>query len=114
MSTSLSIQTKIIIFVAAMAIIEIIALISLKKYSENKNIFFFIMGIIMYALICVIIVHTFTFSKMSVVNSLWNGLSLIFILMIGYIVFKDKINSNEIMAIILIMIAIYLISKKHA
>jgi multidrug transporter EmrE-like cation transporter len=46
---------------------------------------------------------------MGLVNCVWSGISVIFILMVGYVIFSEAINIRDIVGVILIIIGTWLI-----
>ena len=47
---------------------------------------------------------------MGLINCLWSGVSIIIILLVGYFLFKEKLNNRDITGIILIIAGIMLIN----
>lgn len=104
--------TNLIMIIVILSIFEIIVFYSLKKYADTKKKYFFLLAILSYVIIAYMLSYSFTNNKMAIVNSLWNGISMFLIILLGYVIFKQSLKANEIVAIIFIMIAIMLIAKK--
>lgn len=104
---------KLIIGLIILSIVETIGVIFLKKYNRTRKIPIFVLGAIFYVIVAALLVYLFNFQKIAIVNSLWNGISIVLITISGYLFFKESLTSNEIIAIILIIIAGFLISNKN-
>ena len=102
---------KLMLLVFMMTIAEVLALTSLKKFSETKKAYYFIASIFLYVIICALIVISFRFKEMSLLNALWNGLSIVLVIIVGYLLFKERITKYELLGVFLIIIAIYLIAS---
>ena len=81
----------------------------LYLFSASFNILFFIIAILIYACIGFLISLSFRFERIGIINAIWNGLSLLMIILLGYFAFNEKITMKELSAIILIIIAIFLV-----
>lgn len=94
----------LIIILVLLSILEIIVFASMKQYSNTKNKWFFVMSIIGYIMITILLIYSFNFNHMSIVNSLWNAISIISISILGYLAFNEKLNWKEVIAITIIII----------
>ncbi|XWV26910.1 hypothetical protein QJ857_gp0140 [Tupanvirus soda lake] len=103
-------NTIIIIVLILLSIIEIFVFVSLKQYNETKRNFYFISAIIFYVLIAYLLVYSFNYEHMAIVNAFWNGISIISISLIGYYFFQEALTINEITAMILVVIAIIIVA----
>ena len=106
----MAVPIMLLVIIAAFA--DLMALSAIKEYSRTKKYEFFIIAVLMYIFICLLMAYIFTLREMAVINSLWNAFSVILVLIAGYIFFKEKVTVNEIIGIILIIIATILISYR--
>lgn len=106
-------ETLFLIFILIIvSIAETLALTSLEKYNITRNKLYFLGGVGMYVVICFMLVYLFQYGKLAIVNSLWNGISMIMVVFVGYFIFKNALTVNEIVAVILIIMATLLVSVK--
>lgn len=98
-----------ILLIVMLSILEIMVFYYLKKYNDNNNILFFIVAVMIYACIAYLISLTFRFQRMGIINAIWNGISLLTIILLGYFAFGEKISGKEFFAIFLIIVAIFLV-----
>jgi multidrug transporter EmrE-like cation transporter len=93
----------IIYIIITIVIMEACAQSCIKQYSNSKNYLFFIAGIIFYSIVCYLLHLTYKYENIGISNLLWSGLSIIAMLVIGVLIFKEKIHVHDIFAILLIM-----------
>jgi multidrug transporter EmrE-like cation transporter len=94
----------IIAYVLIIVIIECFAQICLKKYSNEKSIHLLLIGAFIYAIIAYLLVLSFSFEKMAIINVLWGGISAIFLTLMAYYLYNEKINSYQLLGIIIVLI----------
>lgn len=97
------------IIVIILSIIEVFIFAGLKKYHDTKNKWYFLASIIGYVVVAALLVYSFNFQEIAVINGLWNALTLVLIALLGYFVFKERLNWKEIIAIILMLVAMLLL-----
>ena len=102
----------VIIILIILSIAEIFVFYCLKKYNDSNKILYFIVAIILYIIIAYLLSYSFKFNNMAIINSMWNAVSIVLVVLLGYFVFHESLTANEITAIILIIIATILIIKK--
>jgi multidrug transporter EmrE-like cation transporter len=88
---------------------ECVAQGCLKKFFKDSNFFLFLSGIICYAAVCYLLVKSYQFKSMGIVNCIWSGVSILFILWIGWAVFNETINTRDVMGIAFIISGIWFI-----
>lgn len=102
-----------LIYLSILVISELIAQFFLKKQTEildNNN--YLLLGIIFYIIVAIYFHKVLkTGKKLGILNSLFNALSTIGVIIIGYLAFGEKINHNQLLGIILISIGIVLIES---
>ena len=75
---------------------------------------FFILGLLMYSLVCAGLYVSYGFRSMGIINVLWSCLSIVSILLIGIIFFHDTVNINDIIGILFILVGfIFVFFKGH-
>lgn len=101
---------NILVIIILISIFECIAQGCLKKYFQKKNnLYLFGIGVICYTVVCYLLVQSYGFKSMGMVNCLWSGVSILFIVWIGYAFFNEKIAVQDIVGIVLIIIGIWFI-----
>jgi multidrug transporter EmrE-like cation transporter len=100
---------NIIVIIVLISLFECIAQGCLKKFFKNSKLFFFGIGVICYAAVCYLLVRSYHFKSMGIVNCIWSGVSILFIVSIGCIFFNESINLQDFVGILLILIGIWFI-----
>ena len=104
---------SIILYTALLAGFETISMTALTQYSKDKNILYLLLGIIIYGLIIpFLVIISLNFEGIGTVNFLWNIITTVSMIVIGYYIFGDKVNHLHfislflgISAIVVLMIA---------
>lgn len=90
----------IIILVILLTSIESFSQYNLKLFNKSNNIQYFLLGTLGFVIISFMLSYLFGFEKMGIVNNLWNVCSSIFIVIVGYLFFKEKLSTIQIIGII--------------
>jgi small multidrug resistance pump len=70
-----------------------------------------IFALLGYIILAFSLSYCFNFSEMAIVNGIWNGISILTIAIMGWILFGEKLTTRKILALVLISIAIVLAIK---
>jgi small multidrug resistance pump len=82
-----------------------------KTYSNDKKYCYLAIAIFFYALVAVFLSRAQENTNIGVVNSLWSGLSVVSVCLVGYLFFGQTITPKQGGAILLILIGVcYLVS----
>lgn len=101
------------LFFLCIVFFEVIALYSVKKYSQTKEWGYLATSILCYGLIPVFLYLIIKQGEnVSTVNIIWNILSTIYGLVIGMLIFQEKIHSLQIYGVILGVLGLGLILWK--
>lgn len=93
------------------AIIEAGGMYFIQKYYQTSILLYYFLSLLTYALILIVILHSFKYANLAIGYSLWNGFAIILVVAISYFVFRQKTKPREIIGIILILIAVFLITS---
>jgi multidrug transporter EmrE-like cation transporter len=75
----------------------------LKKYSLNNNTVLYWVGVAFYALVCLLLVLSYKYKSMGLINILWSGLSVLLILSVGFLFFNETISQMDWIGVGLIL-----------
>jgi multidrug transporter EmrE-like cation transporter len=103
------ILNNLLVLILLISTVECIAQGCLKTFFANSQVYLFIISVICYVIVCYLLVQSYHFKSMGLVNCVWSGMSVLFILMIGYFIFSESINIRDISGVILIIIGTWLI-----
>jgi multidrug transporter EmrE-like cation transporter len=95
------------LFTSLLAGFEIIAMTALTLYSKLYNPYYLIIGVLIYgAVIPFLIVKSVNFDGIGTVNFLWNIITTVSMIVIGYYIFGDKVNHLHYISFLLGIAAI--------
>jgi len=79
---------------------------SALKYLHLHNGYkhYYLYALMFYALVCLLLLQSYKYKGMGIVNVLWSGLSILVILSVSIIIFGEKITKMDIIGIILIIL----------
>jgi len=97
------------LLVIGILISETIALSFLKEYSVNPNLLFYFLGLLFYCLVTILLVKSFKYEGVGVVNVLWSAFSIMFVVGAGVLIFKEKIHLVELLGVIMVLGGVSLI-----
>lgn len=100
---------RLILAILILSIIEVVSGAFLKKYYQTKNKWFFISSIFLYFITFFILMILFRDNGFDKVNYFWTGVSVVVAIIVGYLFFEEAITPRRIIALVLIVIAIYLV-----
>lgn len=92
-----------IAFVIGIVLIECGAQYCLKKYEKCKLFYWFIFGVLIYGIIAYILVLSFKYEKLAIVNVMWGGLSALILTLMAYYFYGEKLSWKQILGIIVII-----------
>jgi multidrug transporter EmrE-like cation transporter len=100
----------LIIIIILISLCETLGQSCLKFFDKNNHRFeFYLLGIIFYALVCFLLVMSYKYRGMGIINVLWSGISILLIMSSGIIFFGEKITTMDKIGIILIISGIVFI-----
>jgi multidrug transporter EmrE-like cation transporter len=100
---------NLLVIIILISSVECVAQGCLKTFFNNSQVYLFVISVVCYVIVCYLLVRSYQFKSMGLVNCVWSGISVIFILMVGYVIFSEAINIRDIVGVILIIIGTWLI-----
>jgi multidrug transporter EmrE-like cation transporter len=91
--------------------IESGAMYQLKTFSLTNNIVHYGLGIFLYSLSATLLMISFNFEEIGIINHSWNIFSSIFGFALGYIVFKETLTKAEGIGVIISLIGLILMNS---
>jgi multidrug transporter EmrE-like cation transporter len=81
----------------------------LKKYSNNKEVLWFLMGAFIYGIIAYFLVLSFGFEKLAIVNIMWGAFSAVILTFMAYYFYDETLTWTQIAGIVVIFIGTVLL-----
>ena len=104
---------KFLIIVTLIAVIESFSIASLKEYYISSKIRYFVISVILYIIICYLLTLTFKYQGIGICNVIWSAISIIMVIFLGILFFKENINLYDGFGSILVISGIYIIKKNE-
>jgi small multidrug resistance pump len=106
----------LLIIIIFISLFELCGQTCLKYFGMNNsnNTHYFFIGILFYIIVCYLLVQSYKYKGMGIVNVLWSGLSILIILSIGIIFFNEKITTYDKIGIFFIILGIFFITYEGA
>jgi small multidrug resistance pump len=94
----------LLLLVVAIAISECLAQSCLKRYhTAPDKIYLYIAGVLFYTIVCALLVMSYKYKGMGLVNVLWSGLSVLVILSTSMLFFDENITRLDMLGAAMIV-----------
>ena len=93
----------ILLLVLTIVSIECCAQYCLKKYSQTNILIWFVIAAVIYAIIAYLLMLSFRFEKLVIVNVMWGGMSAVFLSTMAYFVYNESLSYCQVLGIITIL-----------
>ncbi len=106
---------KLLICFTALVFVEIFAEISLtKSVKTNKPNLWFTIGIFLYILVAILFWFCLKLKngKLSILNIIWQAANIVIVAILGFLIFKEKLNLFQILGLILVVIGSIMVGMK--
>ena len=100
----------VIYAVVLITIFEAIAQLCLKKFQKGNptNYVYFLLGMLFYMAVCGLLCVCYSHKgHLGRVNLMWSCMSIVFVIIVGYVFLQEKIKMHDFAAIFFALLAIY-------
>tara|TARA_B100000902_G_scaffold384718_1_gene425204 strand:- start:1108 stop:1488 length:381 start_codon:yes stop_codon:yes gene_type:complete len=104
----------LVIIIVGIVICEAIAQYHIKLYNEIPEKYYYLMGLGFYGIIVYLLNEAYNKTTMGTAKVLWAGMSSITILLIGRLFFGEKIETNEWVGMMLILLGVAITQMKKS
>tara|TARA_B100000575_G_scaffold191104_1_gene154195 strand:- start:23697 stop:24077 length:381 start_codon:yes stop_codon:yes gene_type:complete len=104
----------LVIIIVGIVICEAIAQYHIKLYNEIPEKYYYLMGLGFYGIIVYLLNEAYNKTTMGTAKVLWAGMSSITILLIGRLFFGEKIDTNEWVGMMLILLGVAITQMKKS
>jgi multidrug transporter EmrE-like cation transporter len=88
-------------------ILECLGQMCLKSYFNNPGkIHLYFIAIVFYAMVCLMLVMSYKYRGMGIINVLWSGISVLAVASAGVLVFHETLTRLDIIGIVCILVGI--------
>jgi len=97
--------STLLIIILLISISECLGQTCLKTlYNEPKQYHLYFAAVLFYSIVCYLLVLSYTYKGMGLVNVLWSGLSILIILSTGALFFNETITKLDIVGVICVIL----------
>lgn len=100
-------------------LLGIVTLISLSEcagqgclksfYAEPSKTYLYLLGIAFYAIVCTLLVMSYRYTSMGLINVLWSGVSVLVIVSAGMLFFNETITRLDAIGVAMILVGMSLV-----
>jgi len=101
-----------IFLIIVIVIFESIAQYHISESKRRNSIIFFLLAIASYSVICLLLHKCYDLGEMANTNFTWYTLSILSIVIIGYLGFDEKITRYDLIGLVMAISGLYLIFVK--
>jgi multidrug transporter EmrE-like cation transporter len=106
-SSYMNAQSALLLLVLAISISECLGQSCLKTYHKSpEKTHLYIAGVLFYTIVCALLVMSYKYKGMGLVNVLWSGLSVLVILSTGMLFFGEDITRMDMIGAAMIVAGI--------
>lgn len=78
-------------------------------YGQPNKTYLYVLGIAFYAIVCTLLVLSYRYKGMGIMNVLWSGMSVLVVVSAGMVFFGEKITQLDAAGIVLILAGMALV-----
>uniref|UniRef100_A0A6C0HGF8 EamA domain-containing protein n=1 Tax=viral metagenome TaxID=1070528 RepID=A0A6C0HGF8_9ZZZZ len=101
-----------ILLIAVIVIFESIAQYHISESKRRNSILFFLLAIASYSVVCLLLHKCYDFGGMAMTNFTWYTLSIVSIVLIGFLGFDESITRYDLIGLVMTIGGLYLIFVK--
>jgi len=101
-----------ILLIAVIVIFESIAQYHISESKRRNSILFFLLAIASYSVVCLLLHKCYDFGGMAMTNFTWYTLSIVSIVLIGFLGFDESITRYDLIGLVMAIGGLYLIFVK--
>jgi len=100
---------KVLAIISLIVIVETTAQYHIKKSKITNNLMYLLVAVLCYMVICGLLHKCYDYDDMGMTNLIWSVLSIVSIMIVGHLAFKEQINGFDLFGILLCIIGLYFI-----
>jgi multidrug transporter EmrE-like cation transporter len=100
----------LLLIIVLISICELIGQSCLKYLNiHDAQYHYYLFGVFAYALVCWLLLQSYNYKGMGMVNVLWSGMSILVILTASIIMFNEQLTLYDKIGIVLILLGMFLV-----
>ncbi|MFA6918315.1 MAG: EamA family transporter [Candidatus Gracilibacteria bacterium] len=105
-------MTPFVFHIVLITIMDLTGILSAKYWSINKNPIFLMLTVLCFGCAGFVFARSLRYEGMAIMNIIWMALSIIFVTIAGYFIFKEEIAPIQIAGMVVITIGLVLVNLK--
>ena len=106
-------ESMILIYIIlAIVFFEAIAQFCVKKSKANGNNGYLCISVFAYFIVCLLLLRSYSYKTMGVVNLVWSCLSIITIMFIGIVFYHEKLTQYDLIGLAFVLTGLYFVFMK--
>lgn len=102
----------LIYIILGIVLLETLAQSCLKKTKLTNNQNYMYISVISYFLICLLLIKSYSYDTMGVVNLIWSCFSIILVILSGVCLYHEELTKYDCTGIVFVFIGLYFIFMK--
>ena len=103
-------RAYLIFIILLITIAECLGQVCLKTLLHNPDKYhLYFLAVVFYSLVCYLILLSYQYKSMGIVNLLWGGTSTLLVLLTGWLMFNEKHSQLDMVGIVLVISGIFCI-----
>jgi len=102
----------VVLLILMISISEACGQAALKKCRIDNRWHFFLIAVACYSMVCFLLLQTYSYKEMAIVNILWSGISVFLIVTTGVVFFHERLNVWDLLGILFIFIGMFFVFVK--
>jgi multidrug transporter EmrE-like cation transporter len=105
----------LLLIIVGISLCELMGQSCLKYFNINQNKpHYYGLAIIFYAMVCYLLIKSYKYKGMGIINVLWSGISILVIMSGSILFFGEKITNMDKIGVLFIIIGILLVMYEGA
>ena len=99
----------LLFIILCITVCESIGQTFLKRFNlqAGSKYHYYVLGVLFYAVVCYLLIQSYKYKSMGIVNILWSGLSVLMVASFGFLFYDEKITMIDIVGVVFILIGMF-------
>ncbi len=100
----------LLILIILIYVCELLGQSCLKYFGSNRNKpHYYFLALLFYSIVCYLLVMSYQYKGIGIVNIIWSGVSVLVVLTGGYLMFGEEITNMDKIGVLLILSGIFFV-----
>ena len=100
----------LLVIIVLISVCELLGQSCLKYFNLNKDKpHYYMFALLFYSIVCYLLVKSYQYKGMGIVNMIWSGISVLVVLTGGYLFFGEEITNMDKIGVLMILAGIFFV-----